>query len=86
MTRIISMSKIKKITAIMKKWIEKGSRGYVIGLKPHSNGVAFCLSILTFFLTIRTNVIINIIIITIRNIELNISLIIHSIKTFKLEA
>jgi hypothetical protein len=40
-TRIISISKIKKITAIIKKWIEKDIRVYDIGLNPHSNGVDF---------------------------------------------
>lgn len=41
---IISMSKIKKITAIRKKWIENGKRLNDIGLNPHSNGVDFCMS------------------------------------------
>lgn len=49
-TIIISMSKIRKITAIRKKWIEKGNRLFDIGLKPHSNGVDFWLSIIDFFL------------------------------------
>lgn len=43
------MSKIKKITAIRKKWMEKGKRLYVIGLNPHSNGVDFCKSMIGFF-------------------------------------
>ena len=39
--RIISISKIKNIRVIIKNWIENGSRGLVIGLNPHSNGVIF---------------------------------------------
>jgi len=50
-TIIISMSKIRKITAIIKKWIENGIRVYDIGLNPHSKGVAFWLFIVAFFLS-----------------------------------
>lgn len=76
---IISMSKIKKITAIMKKWIENGIRLYDIGLKPHSNGVDFCLSIVDFFLTKVIRIVIIIIIIIIVVIDIIIKLIIHLI-------
>lgn len=58
---IISISKIKKITAIKKKWIENGSRFNAIALKPHSNGVDFCHSIIDFFLIIIITIIIIII-------------------------
>ena len=34
--RIISISKIKKIKAIKKNWIENGKRDEVRGLNPHS--------------------------------------------------
>lgn len=47
---IISISKIKKITAIKKKWIENGKRLLDIGLNPHSNGFLFCTSVMDFFL------------------------------------
>lgn len=62
------MSKIKKITAIRKKWIEKGNRLDVIELNPHSNGLDFCQSWIVFFLryTIITRINIIIIIITIK--------------------
>lgn len=73
----ISISKIKKITAIMKKWIENGNRVYDMGLNPHSNGVAFWLSIITFFLT---NTMIIMTITRIRQItiiDFNINIIIH---------
>lgn len=36
-TIIISMSKLKKITAIKKKWSENGNYFNVIGLNQHSN-------------------------------------------------
>ena len=53
--KMISISKIKKITAIRKKWIEKGVRGYDTGLNPHSNGVDFCKSTIIFFLIVVIN-------------------------------
>lgn len=45
----ISTSKIKKIIAIKKNRIEKGSREEEKGLKPHSNGESFSRSIFFFF-------------------------------------
>lgn len=39
--RANSTSKIKKITAIKKKFKEKGSREEVLGSNPHSNGLLF---------------------------------------------
>lgn len=54
---MISISKIKKIIAIMKKWIENGIRFFDIGLNPHSNGDIFCKSIIDFFL-ININIIV----------------------------
>lgn len=47
--RAISTSKIKKIIAIKKNRIEKGSREEFIGLKPHSNGDNFSRSEIFFF-------------------------------------
>lgn len=54
---MISMSKIKKITAIKKKCNENDTRVYDIGLNPHSNGVHFCISVIVFFLIIINNII-----------------------------
>lgn len=62
---IISISKIKKMTAIKKKWIEKGNRLEFIELNPHSKGVDFCQSWIVFFLNI---IIINNIIIIIKKL------------------
>lgn len=45
----ISISKIKKITAIIKNWIENGRWGGVRGLNPHSKGEGFSRSINIFF-------------------------------------
>lgn len=47
--RAISTSKIKKITAIRKNWIEKGIREDLIGSNPHSKGLLFSRSISVFF-------------------------------------
>lgn len=46
---VISTSKIKKITAIKKKWRENGIRGYDFGSNPHSNGDLFSRSLNDFF-------------------------------------
>ena len=43
--KIISTSKIKKITANKKKRIEKGARVWIEGSKPHSKGEFFSRSI-----------------------------------------
>lgn len=53
---IISISKIKNKIAIIKKWIENGSRLLDMGLNPHSKGDDFCLSIIDFFLIVIINV------------------------------
>lgn len=83
---IISISKIKNNTAIRKKWIENGSRLYLIGLNPHSNGVDFCISIIVFFpiIIIRIRIAEDKIMIT--NKYNIINLIIYFLGTFKLEA
>lgn len=47
--RAISTSKIKKIIAIRKNRIEKGSREEFIGLNPHSKGDSFSRSEIFFF-------------------------------------
>jgi len=47
--KVISTSKIKKITAIKKKWIEKGKRAEDFGSNPHSKGEFFSRSEKDFF-------------------------------------
>lgn len=47
--KVISTSKIKKIIAIKKNWIEKGSRACLFGSNPHSKGLFFSRSIKVFF-------------------------------------
>jgi hypothetical protein len=47
--KAISTSKIKKIIAIKKNRIEKGSRLEFIGSNPHSNGEHFSRSVKAFF-------------------------------------
>lgn len=56
--RVISTSKIKKITAIKKKWREKGIRADLLGSNPHSNGEDFSRS-MNLFLEIKEARIIN---------------------------
>lgn len=46
--RVISTSKIKKITAIRKNCIENGAREKNCGLNPHSNGDSFSRSVKDF--------------------------------------
>lgn len=46
--RASSVSKIKKIIAIRKKWIEKGKRGEDIWENPHSKGDLFVRFIFDF--------------------------------------
>lgn len=48
MIRAISTSKIRKIIAIKKNRIEKGSRAELIGSNPHSKGDDFSRSIVAF--------------------------------------
>lgn len=55
--KAISTSKIKKIMAIKKKRIEKGSREEFMGLKPHSKGDNFSRSEIFFFPRIVDNAI-----------------------------
>lgn len=43
--RTISISKTRKITAKRKKRMEKGSRAFFLGSKPHSNGDSFSRSL-----------------------------------------
>jgi len=47
--RVISTSKIKKITAIKKNRNENGKRAVPLGSKPHSNGEFFSRSEIVFF-------------------------------------
>ena len=47
--RVISTSKIKKITAIKKNRNEKGRRALPLGSNPHSNGEFFSRSVMVFF-------------------------------------
>lgn len=55
---VISTSKIKKIMAIKKNWIEKGVREEFIMSNPHSNGEHFSRSKRDFFDSIEDNIII----------------------------
>lgn len=48
-SRVISTSKIKKITAIKKNRSEKGNRAVPLGSNPHSNGEFFSRSDTVFF-------------------------------------
>lgn len=50
---VISISKIKKINLIMKKWTLKGKRFWEIGSNPHSNGEIFSRSWKDFFEIIK---------------------------------
>lgn len=56
-SRVISISKIKKIRLIMKNWILKGIRFGDIGSNPHSKGEAFSRSWKVFFAIIKFNII-----------------------------
>ena len=47
--RVISTSKIRKITAIKKNRSENGIRADPLGSKPHSNGEFFSRSLIVFF-------------------------------------
>lgn len=47
--RVISISKIKKISLIRKNWILKGRWLIEIGSNPHSNGDIFSWSVKDFF-------------------------------------
>lgn len=51
--REISISKIKKISLIIKKWTLKGGRALVRGSKPHSNGDIFSRSLKDFLEIIK---------------------------------
>lgn len=56
----ISISKIKKSTAIKKNWIENGDRADLFGSKPHSNGDIFSRSFSEVFeIIVHNNIIIN---------------------------
>lgn len=57
--KIISMSKIKKIIAIIKNFKENDIREIDKGSKPHSKGESFSLSINLFFEIKIDNVMIN---------------------------
>lgn len=74
---MISISKIKNKTLMIKKWIENGIRENDIGLNPHSNGDIFCLSVIDFFFSII--IIVDTVIVNIVVVMVNIStiLIIH---------
>lgn len=50
---VISTSKIKKMTAIRKNWIENGVRGDLFGSNPHSNGLLFSRSTILFLAKIE---------------------------------
>lgn len=48
-SRVISTSKMRKITAIRKKRRENGIRADPLGSNPHSNGEFFSRSLIVFF-------------------------------------
>ena len=50
---VISMSKIRKIRLIIKKWILKGMWLDAIGSNPHSNGEAFSREVWSFLEMIK---------------------------------
>jgi len=77
-SKVISTSKIKKITAIRKNWSEKGIRADDFGSNPHSNGDLFSRSINVFFEMILA---ISIIIILMVNIITEITVIMNIIYT-----
>lgn len=52
-SKVISMSKIKKINLIIKNWILKGTRFKDRGSKPHSKGEDFSRSWNDFFEIIK---------------------------------
>lgn len=81
----ISISKIKKMVAIKKKWVEKFFRGDDIFENPHSNGEFFSRLIFFFFeivivIIIIINIISNVVIIVkkILIIFLNFNLLVGS--------
>ena len=47
--KVNSISKIRKIMAMRKNWIEKGKRADLIGSNPHSKGEGFSRSLNSFF-------------------------------------
>lgn len=61
--RVISTSKIKKITAIKKNCKEKGIRADDFGSNPHSNGDLFSRSMKVFFEIVLAIIIIIILIV-----------------------
>ena len=63
-TKIISISKIKKINVILKNRMEKGTRPVENNSNPHSKDDIFSLSLLDFFIIIKKIIMITIKIIT----------------------
>ena len=63
--RVISTSKIKKITAIRKNRRENGQRADPLGSNPHSNGEFFSRSVILFFDSNEENIIRTAVIITV---------------------
>lgn len=83
--RVISTSKIKKITAIRKNRRENGIRAVSNGLNPHSNGEDFSRSLLVFILIIvaRDIIICAKIIIIVRKVM--VSIIIFLVRSYWVE-
>lgn len=74
----ISTSKIRKIIAIKKNRIEKGSRADLFGSNPHSKGELFSRSLIIFFAnkdakSITAAPIINVIKIRVNNVNITFS-------------
>lgn len=57
-SNVISTSKIRKIIAIKKNWIENGIRAFVFGSNPHSNADLFSRSFNDFFESVEARIII----------------------------
>lgn len=80
--KAISTSKIRKIIAIRKNWIENGKRLTFVGSNPHSNGEFFSLSEKVFLDSTLINRIITITIIAAIVLSVTINKIIYTISRF----
>lgn len=76
--RVISTSKIRKITAIKKNRNEKGRRADPLGSNPHSNGEFFSRSMIVFFASKEAIIITTVLIIRVIEMENNKTVITYS--------
>lgn len=77
-SRVISTSKIRKITAIKKNCREKGIRAEDLGSNPHSNGDLFSRSINVFFEIIVASIIMIILIVKVSTTSIVVNRIIYT--------